>query len=120
VRGRTAIDGFKLEVLIRVKALGLNRSELFTRQGLSPGVVFPPVLGIEAVGLVEEAREGEFTKELAPMRLGPITTKTIIAVSTRFYRLPDQRLRSSNGIRAVISRPRSATLPLLSATKTPT
>jgi NADPH:quinone reductase-like Zn-dependent oxidoreductase len=50
------------EVLIRVKAFGLNRSELFTRQGLSPGVVFPRVLGIEAVGVVEEAPGAEFTK----------------------------------------------------------
>ena len=50
------------EVLIRVKAFGLNRSELFTRQGLSPGVVFPRVLGIEVVGLVEDAPEGEFAK----------------------------------------------------------
>ena len=50
------------EVLIQVKAFGLNRSELFTRQGLSPGVVFPRVLGIEAVGLVEDAPGGEFTK----------------------------------------------------------
>jgi NADPH:quinone reductase-like Zn-dependent oxidoreductase len=43
------------EVLIRVKAFGLNRSELFTRQGLSPGVRFPRVLGIEAAGVVEHA-----------------------------------------------------------------
>jgi NADPH:quinone reductase-like Zn-dependent oxidoreductase len=43
------------EVLIRVKAFGLNRSELFTRQGRSPGVLLPRILGIEAVGLVEEA-----------------------------------------------------------------
>jgi NADPH:quinone reductase-like Zn-dependent oxidoreductase len=50
------------EILIRVKAFGLNRSELFTRQGLSPGVVFPRILGIEAVGLVEEAPGGEFNK----------------------------------------------------------
>jgi NADPH:quinone reductase-like Zn-dependent oxidoreductase len=50
------------EVLIRVKAFGLNRSELFTRQGLSPGVVFPRILGIEAVGLVEGAPGGEFSK----------------------------------------------------------
>jgi NADPH:quinone reductase-like Zn-dependent oxidoreductase len=50
------------EVLIRVKAFGLNRSELFTRQGLSPGVVFPRVLGIEAVGTVEHAPGGEFTE----------------------------------------------------------
>jgi len=47
-------------VLIRVKAFGLNRSELFTRQGLSPGVRFPRVLGIEAVGVVELAPGGEF------------------------------------------------------------
>ncbi len=50
------------EVLIRVKAFGLNRSELFTRQGHSPGVAFPRVLGIEAVGLVEEAPGGELRK----------------------------------------------------------
>src|ERR1700741_4897436 len=50
------------EVLIRVTAFGLNRSELFTRQGHSPGVKFPRVLGIEAVGVVEEAPGGEFRK----------------------------------------------------------
>jgi NADPH:quinone reductase-like Zn-dependent oxidoreductase len=48
------------EVLIRVKAFGLNRSELFTRQGLSPSVKFPRILGIEAVGLVESAPGNEF------------------------------------------------------------
>ena len=47
-------------VLIRVKAFGLNRSELFTRQGQSPGVKFPRILGIEAVGIVEQAPGGEF------------------------------------------------------------
>ena len=50
------------EVLIRVKASGLNRSELFTRQGLSPDVSFPRILGIEAVGVVEEAPGAEFGK----------------------------------------------------------
>jgi NADPH:quinone reductase-like Zn-dependent oxidoreductase len=50
------------EVLIRVKAFGLNRSELFTRQGHSPGVKFPRVLGIEVAGLVEEIPGGEFRK----------------------------------------------------------
>jgi NADPH:quinone reductase-like Zn-dependent oxidoreductase len=48
------------QVLIRVKAFGLNRSEMFTRQGHSPGVQFPRVLGIEAAGLVEQAPGGEF------------------------------------------------------------
>ena len=50
------------EVLIRIRAFGLNRSELFTRQGHSPGVKFPRVLGIEAVGIVEEAPGNEFRK----------------------------------------------------------
>jgi NADPH:quinone reductase-like Zn-dependent oxidoreductase len=50
------------EVLIRVKAFGLNRSELFTRQGHSPTVKFPRVLGIEAVGVVEAAPGAEFRK----------------------------------------------------------
>ena len=50
------------EVLIRVKAFGLNRSELFTRQGHSPTVKFPRILGIEAAGIVEEAPGGEFQK----------------------------------------------------------
>jgi NADPH:quinone reductase-like Zn-dependent oxidoreductase len=48
------------EVLIRVKAFGLNRSELFTRQGHSPNVAFPRILGIEATGIVEVAPGGEF------------------------------------------------------------
>jgi NADPH:quinone reductase-like Zn-dependent oxidoreductase len=50
------------EVLIAVKAFGLNRSELFTRQGLSPDVTFPRILGIEAVGVVEDAPGKEFAK----------------------------------------------------------
>jgi hypothetical protein len=44
-----------------VKAFGLNRAELFTRQGHSPDVIFPRVLGIEAAGIVEAAPGGEFT-----------------------------------------------------------
>ena len=50
------------QALIRVKAFGLNRSELFTRQGYSPGVKFPRILGIEAVGVIEEAPGGQFSK----------------------------------------------------------
>lgn len=41
-------------------AFGLNRPELFTRQGHSPAVAFPRVLGIEAVGTVAKAPGGEF------------------------------------------------------------
>ncbi len=42
-------------VLIRNRAFGLNRSELFTRRGQSPSVTFPRVLGIECVGEVVAA-----------------------------------------------------------------
>src|ERR1700750_523131 len=38
--------------LVQVKGAGLNRSELRTREGHSPGVRFPRVLGIECVGVV--------------------------------------------------------------------
>jgi NADPH:quinone reductase-like Zn-dependent oxidoreductase len=48
------------QVLIRVRAFGINRSELFTRRGDSAGVTFPRVLGIEAVGEVEAAPGGQF------------------------------------------------------------
>ncbi|CAL9481213.1 L-threonine 3-dehydrogenase [Actinosynnema sp. ALI-1.44] len=40
-------------VRIRVRAFGLNRSELHTRLGLAEGVVFPRVPGIEATGVVD-------------------------------------------------------------------
>jgi len=64
-------DNFKLEerpipvplagqVLIKVRAFGLNRSELMTRKGLSPDVTFPRILGIECVGEIEEDPNGEW------------------------------------------------------------
>lgn len=41
-------------VLLRIKAFGLNRSELITREGHSgPLVPFPRVLGVECAGIVE-------------------------------------------------------------------
>lgn len=53
----TPADGW---VLIEVKAFGLNRSELHTRQGLASGVTFPRILGIEAAGVVAQCPGGEF------------------------------------------------------------
>lgn len=46
-------------VRIAVRAFGLNRSELHTRLGLSQGVTFPRVLGIEAVGVIGELGAGD-------------------------------------------------------------
>ena len=54
-----AISGW---VLIEVKAFGLNRSEIFTRQGHSPNVQFPRIQGIECVGLVVEDPSGHYQK----------------------------------------------------------
>lgn len=48
------------QVLIRVRAFGINRSELHTRLGLAEGVTFPRVLGIEACGVVEACPGAEF------------------------------------------------------------
>jgi len=49
-------DGWSL---VEVKGAGLNRSELMTRQGHSPNVTFPRVLGIECVGVVAESTDPE-------------------------------------------------------------
>ena len=55
----------KGQILIQVRAFGLNRSEMFTRQGHSPGVEFPRILGIEAAGVVAAAPGGEFPEGVA-------------------------------------------------------
>lgn len=46
--------------LIRVEAFGLNRSELHFRSGVAYSGSFPRIPGIEAVGTVVEAPDGEF------------------------------------------------------------
>ncbi len=46
------------QVLIAVRAFGLNRSEYFTRIGESPSVKLPRVLGIECVGEIVAAPGG--------------------------------------------------------------
>jgi NADPH:quinone reductase-like Zn-dependent oxidoreductase len=51
------------EVLIRVKAFGLNRAELLARQGQRPNVSLPRILGIEAVGVVEDAPGNEVARD---------------------------------------------------------
>ena len=48
------------EVLIRVRAFGLNRSELHFRRGVASSGSFPRIPGIEATGTVEDAPAGEF------------------------------------------------------------
>ena len=43
--------------LVRVRGFGINHSEIFTRKGLSPGVSFPRILGIECVGEIAETTD---------------------------------------------------------------
>jgi NADPH2:quinone reductase len=50
----------KNQVMVKVKAFGLNRSELMTRKGYSPNVTFPRVLGIECVGEIVTDPSGEY------------------------------------------------------------
>lgn len=57
------------QVLVKVKAFGLNRSELMTRKGLSPHVKFPRILGIECVGEIEEDPSGQYSKGQQVMAL---------------------------------------------------
>lgn len=40
--------------LVKVRGFGINHSEIFTREGKSPSVHFPRILGIEAVGTIAE------------------------------------------------------------------
>src|SRR2546421_7389472 len=46
-------------VRVKVEAFGLNRSELHTRLGLAEGVIFPRVLGIECVGVVDASPDSD-------------------------------------------------------------
>lgn len=51
----------KGKTLVRVRAFGLNRSEMFTRIGHSRGVVsFPRILGIECVGEIVDCPSGKY------------------------------------------------------------
>ena len=48
------------QVLVKIHAFGLNRSEIMTRKGFSPDVHFPRILGIECVGEVADDPSGEY------------------------------------------------------------
>lgn len=45
--------------LVKIKGFGINHSEIFTREGKSPSVQFPRILGIECVGVIEESTDKE-------------------------------------------------------------
>lgn len=43
--------------LVRIIGRGVNHSEIFTRDGQSPSVTFPRILGIECVGVIAESTD---------------------------------------------------------------
>ncbi len=45
--------------LVRVMGRGVNHSEIFTRDGQSPSVKFPRILGIECVGVIAGSTDSE-------------------------------------------------------------
>jgi NADPH:quinone reductase len=47
-------------VLVKIKAFGINRSEIFTRQGDSPSVKLPRIIGIECVGEIADPSDSSF------------------------------------------------------------
>jgi NADPH:quinone reductase len=49
-------------VLVKVKAFSINRSEIFTRQGDSPSVKLPRIIGIECVGEIADPSDSSFQK----------------------------------------------------------
>jgi NADPH2:quinone reductase len=49
-------------VLVKVRAFGINRSEIFTRQGKSPSVKLPRIIGIECAGEIEDPSDSSFQK----------------------------------------------------------
>jgi NADPH2:quinone reductase len=73
-------------VLVRVRAFGLNRSELVTRRGGSGDAVrFPRVLGIECVGEVVEAPDADLLggQRIVAVMGGMVATTTVATRSTR-------------------------------------
>ncbi|MBW8383805.1 MAG: zinc-binding dehydrogenase, partial [Youngiibacter sp.] len=49
-------------VLVKIRAFGINRSELFTRQGDSQSVRLPRIIGIECAGEIEDPSDSSFLK----------------------------------------------------------
>jgi NADPH:quinone reductase-like Zn-dependent oxidoreductase len=94
--------------LIRVRAFGVNRSEMFTRQGHSPGVEFPRILGIECVGeLVDPGGSGMRTGATVAAMMGGLG-RAYDGGYAQFTLVPTERLMP---LRAALDWPLLAALP---------
>lgn len=48
--------------LVKIRAFGINRAEIYTRNGLSPDVHFPRIIGIECVGEIVDPSDSGLVK----------------------------------------------------------
>jgi len=86
------------EVLIRVKAVGVNFADLLQRMGLYPGVPKPPfVPGLEIAGVIEKISEGGKQLEAQRLEAGDAVTAVthfrgyaewIVVPAKQVYKLP--------------------------------
>ena len=76
------------QVLIRVRAFGLNRSELHFRRGVASSGSFPRIPGIEATGVVESAPGGEFEPGTQVMTMMGGMGREIDGGYAEFVRVP--------------------------------
>ena len=86
-------------ILVKIKAFGINRAEIFTRQGDSPSVKLPRVIGIECVGVVEDPSNSDFKKgdKVFSMMNGMgrefdgSYAEYILILKNQVYRLPNEK-----------------------------
>ena len=86
-------------ILVKIKAFGINRAEIFTRQGDSPSVKLPRVIGIECVGIVEDPSNSDFKKgdKVFSMMNGMgrefdgSYAEYILILKNQVYRLPNEK-----------------------------
>jgi synaptic vesicle membrane protein VAT-1 len=86
------------EVVIRVKAVGVNFADLLQRMGIYPGTPKPPfVPGFEVSGVVEKIAEGGKAGDGEPLHIGDAVAgftpfnayaEWAVAPAARVYRLP--------------------------------
>uniref|UniRef100_A0A8D3CC31 Vesicle amine transport 1 n=1 Tax=Scophthalmus maximus TaxID=52904 RepID=A0A8D3CC31_SCOMX len=78
------------EVLVRVKACGLNFAELMGRQGLYEPLPAPPVtMGMEGSGVVEAVGEDVGDRVIAMSRFG-MFQEVVVVPADRTFPMPEQ------------------------------
>jgi NADPH:quinone reductase-like Zn-dependent oxidoreductase len=86
------------EVLIRVKAIGINFADLLQRMGIYPGTPKPPfVPGLEIAGVVEKIADAGKSAEGQPLKTGDAVVaftqfnayaEWVVVPKAQIYRLP--------------------------------